>query len=350
MLSLGPLAFALAAGNRVMIKMSEFTPNINKVVAKIVNEVFPTDEVAVFEGAVEESQAFSRLPFDHLLFTGSTAVGRHVMAAASENLTPVTLELGGKSPVIIDENIPLDMAVERMILGKCLNSGQICIAPDYVLLPRERMDDFIRSFRDGFAQRYCQNGNGKSDYGCIINQHHFDRINGLLDDARSKGATVIDTDQNQAVNNSANRKMAPQLVVGATREMRLLQEEIFGPVLPLVPYNGLQEAIDHVNSGPRPLALYIMSLDTQVQKQILERTHSGGVCINDSLMHVTADDAPFGGIGPSGMGRYHGREGFETFSHARTILSRGAKLNTGKMVHPPYGGLAMRMMLKVFMR
>lgn len=349
-LSLGPLAFVLAAGNKAMIKMSEFTPQINKVVAKIVSEVFSPDQVAVFQGALEESQAFSNLPFDHLLFTGSTEVGRHVMAAAAQNLTPVTLELGGKSPVIIDSTIPLDIAVERMIMGKCLNSGQICIAPDYVLIPGERMDGFIKAYQKHFTEKYAKNGNGSSDYTCVINQHHFNRISGLLDDAKAKGATVIDTDPGNKVNDSSNRKMATQLVVGATKEMRLLNEEIFGPVLPLVPYNDLREAIDIINNGPRPLALYIMSLDIGIQKQILEGTHSGGVCINDTIMHVTADDAPFGGVGASGIGRYHGREGFETFSHARTILSRGARLNTGKMVHPPYGGLAMRMMLKVFMR
>lgn len=350
MLSVGPLAFILAAGNRAMIKMSEFTPNINQVVSKIISETFPPEEVAVFEGAVEESQAFSRLRFDHLLFTGSTAVGRQIMAAAAENLVPVTLELGGKSPVIIDDKIPLDMAVERMILGKCLNAGQICIAPDYVLLPRERVDGFIQAYKDTFSKKYTKNGNGREDYTCVINQHHFDRLNGLIEDAKAKGATIINPDQGNKINDPARQRMATQIVVGATRDMRLMNEEIFGPVLPLVPYDSLQEAIDYVNSGERPLALYIMSLDSAIQGQILANTHSGGACINDTILHCTADDAPFGGVGASGMGAYHGKEGFETFSHTRTVLSRGARLNTGKMVHPPYGGLAMRMMLKVFMR
>lgn len=348
MLSLGPLAFVLAAGNRAMIKMSEFTPKTNQVVAKLIADVFDEDEVAVFEGEVEESKAFSSLPFDHLLFTGSTAVGREVMRAAADNLTPVTLELGGKSPVIIAPEMPLDLAVERLIMGKCLNSGQICIAPDYVLLPKNRERDFARAYCEAFKARYASQGD--RDYTAVINQQHYARLQALLDDAKAKGGVVVDAGQGTAVSDEGRRMLATQLVLGATSLMRIMQEEIFGPLLPVIGYDSLDQAIEYITSHPKPLALYIMSLDRGIQRKVLDHTHSGGVCINDSVLHVCADDAPFGGVGPAGMGRYHGREGFETFSNPRTVLSRSSKLNTGLAIHPPYGRPLMRMLLRLFLR
>ena len=349
MLSAGPLAFALAAGNRAMIKMSEFTPATNKVLGCLMRKIFREDEVALIDGSIEVAQAFSRQPFDHLLFTGSTAVGRHVMHAAADNLTPVTLELGGKSPVIIDADIPMDIAVARLILGKCMNAGQICIAPDYVLLPKQRVDEFVAAYTRAFADRYG-NVSDNPDYTSIINEAHFRRIQDCLKDARDKGAVVIDTDPGGSVPDPDQRKLATQLVLKVTDDMMLMQQEIFGPVLPLVACGNMDQAIEYIQQRPRPLALYLMSFDRSLQRRVLAETHSGGVCINDTLMHVSADDAPFGGIGPSGMGQYHGREGFLAFSKAKTVLKRGCFFNTGQMAHPPYGTLLQRLLLKLFLR
>lgn len=346
MLSIGPLITALAAGNRAMIKLSEFTPHTNAVLKKMLAELFDDTVVAVVEGEADVAAAFSAQPFDHLLFTGSTTVGRHVMRAAADNLTPVTLELGGKSPVIIADDMPLETAVERMIYGKCLNAGQICVAPDYVLLPKGKTDAFKQAFAQQFNAMYGQIANNP-DYGAIINQRQFDRIITVLDDARSKGALI--TSANGEAIDSKTRKIPTQLLSQVNDEMLVMQEEIFGPLLPIIEYDDLTQAINYINQRPRPLALYIMSFDTTAQQRILSHTHSGGVCINETVFHVAADDAPFGGIGPSGMGHYHGKEGFLTMSHAKTVLSRG-KLNTGKLVHPPYGGLIQKLLMKVFLR
>lgn len=302
--------------------------------------------MAVVEGEAEVAAAFSALPFDHLLFTGSTTVGRYVMRAAADNLTPVTLELGGKSPVIIAPDMPLDTAVERMIYGKCLNAGQICVAPDYVLLPKGQSQAFVQAFINRFKQMYGEIGQNP-DYGAIINQRQFDRLQAVLQDAIDLGAQVTPTSTETMTPGS--RKLPVQLITGVNEQMKVMQEEIFGPLLPIVEYDSLEQAIDYVNDRPRPLALYIMSFDSDTQQRLLNQTHSGGVCINETVFHVAADDAPFGGIGPSGMGHYHGKEGFLTMSHAKTILSRG-KLNTGKLVHPPYGNAIQQLLMKLFLR
>ncbi|MCG9713386.1 coniferyl aldehyde dehydrogenase [Shewanella insulae] len=346
MLSIGPLITALAAGNRAMIKLSEFTPETNKVLKQMLAGLFDETQVAVVEGEAEVAAAFSALPFDHLLFTGSTTVGRHVMRAAADNLTPVTLELGGKSPVIIAPDMQLDTAVERMIYGKCLNAGQICVAPDYVLLPKGQSQAFVQAFTNRFKQMYGEIGQNP-DYGAIINQRQFDRLQAVLQDAIDLGAKVTPTSTETMAPGS--RKLPVQLITGVNEQMKVMQEEIFGPLLPIVEYDSLESAIDYVNDRPRPLALYIMSFDAGTQQRLLEQTHSGGVCINETVFHVAADDAPFGGIGPSGMGHYHGKEGFLTMSHAKTILSRG-RLNTGKLVHPPYGKAIQQLLMKLFLR
>ncbi|GIU31729.1 coniferyl aldehyde dehydrogenase [Shewanella schlegeliana] len=347
MLSVGPLITALAAGNRAMIKLSEFTPETNQVIKTMLSSIFDSKHVVCIEGEAEVAAAFSSLPFDHLLFTGSTTVGRHVMRAAADNLTPVTLELGGKSPVIVANDIDMATAVERMIYGKCLNAGQICVAPDYVLVPRVKVDSFIQAYKKKFTSMYGQVSDNK-DYGSVINQRQFDRLIQVLDDAKSKGACIISA--NDEAINSDKRKIPTQLICNATDEMLVLQDEIFGPLLPVIPYDSIDEAINYVNQRPRPLALYLMSFDKEIQQHVLNHTHSGGVCINEAVFHVAADDAPFGGIGPSGMGHYHGKEGFLTFSHAKTVLSRGKYLNTGKLVHPPYGGVIQRLLMKFFLR
>lgn len=346
MLSIGPLVTAIAAGNHAMLKLSEFTPATNSVIKQLLAEVFDESHVAVVEGEADVAAQFSALPFDHLLFTGSTTVGRHVMRAAANNLTPVTLELGGKSPVIIAPDIPLEIAVERMIYGKCLNAGQICVAPDYVLCPNAKVSDFIQAYQAKFQAMYGAIAQNK-DYGSIINARQFERLMAVLEDAKTKGAKIISA-SNEAID-SQNRKLATQLITNTTEDMLLMQEEIFGPLLPVIGYDSLDEAISYVNRRARPLALYVMSFDEASHQKILKQTHSGGVCINETVFHVAADDAPFGGIGPSGMGHYHGKEGFLTFSHAKTVLSRG-RFNTGKFVHPPYGTFIQRMLMKLFLR
>jgi coniferyl-aldehyde dehydrogenase len=346
MLSIGPLITALAAGNRAMIKLSEFTPCTNQVIKEMLSSILAEDTVACIEGEATIAAEFSSLPFDHLIFTGSTTVGRHVMRAAADNLTPVTLELGGKSPVIIAPDMPIDTAVERLIFGKCLNAGQICVAPDYIFCPKDKVEEFITSYQKLFQKMY-KGSNGNQDYAHIINENQHGRLLSWLDDAINKGAQIVSAN-GQEIDRSS-RELATQLVTKTSDNMLIMQQEIFGPILPIISYEDISESIDYINQRPRPLALYIMSFDENTQQKLLSQTHSGGVCINETIFHVAADDAPFGGIGDSGMGQYHGKEGFLTFSKAKTVLSRG-KLNIGKLIHPPYGKLIQKLMLKMFLR
>jgi len=351
MLSIGPLIGALAAGNRAMIKLSEFTPATNLVIITMLGTIFDAKTVAVIEGEAEVAATFSALPFNHLIFTGSTTTGRHVMRAAANNLTPITLELGGKSPVIIADDMPIETAVERLIFGKCLNAGQICVAPDYIFCPEKKVDDFILAYQQQFKKMYPKHTTNASDtnkdYANIINDTQHKRLLSWLDDAIEKGAKVVPADGE--VINRSSRQLATQLITQVSDDMKLMQEEIFGPLLPIMPYQKLDDVIHYINERPRPLALYIMSFNKNTQQLLLNTTHSGGVCINDTITHVAADDAPFGGIGDSGMGHYHGREGFLTLSKAKTVLAQG-KINTGKLVHPPYNRLIQKLMLKFFMR
>lgn len=346
MLSIGPLITVLAAGNRAMIKLSEFTPATNKAIRALLADAFDEDEVAVVEGEADAAAAFSALPFDHLLFTGSTAVGKHVMRAAADNLTPVTLELGGKSPTIIGPDMAIDTAVKRMIWGKCLNAGQICTSPDYVLLPRAKVDEFVSAYRARFA-RFYPKGLASQDYTSVVNARQYQRLVETLDDAVAKGAQALPA--TESYRDDDGHRLATVMLTGVTDEMRVMQEEIFGPLLPLVPYDSIDEALDYIQDRPRPLALYLMSFDEALQQRVLEQTHAGGVSINDTVLHVAAEDAPFGGIGPSGMGHYHGHEGFLTFSKAKTVLKRG-KFNSAKFVHPPYGNAIHKLMLGFFLR
>jgi coniferyl-aldehyde dehydrogenase len=315
-LSLGPIATALAAGNKIMVKLSEFTPNTNQVIKKLLKPL--ANDITVIEGESEVAQKFSSLKFDHLLFTGSTQVGKHVMRAAAENLTPVTLELGGKSPVIIDDEINIKTAVSRLLIGKTLNAGQICVAPDYVLLPKDKIEEFKKHFIQEFNRAYPE-GLEDKNFSSIINVKQFLRLKGYLEDAKEKGANITPVIK-QSIDTTKHR-ILPHLVTNVSQDMLLMKDEIFGPILPLIGYDNIDEAINIINKKARPLALYLMSFDKKLQKRVLEKTHSGGVCINDTLMHVSADDAPFGGIGPSGMGQYHGQEGFLTFSKAKTVLT-----------------------------
>lgn len=346
MLSIGPLITAIAAGNHVMLKMSEFTPATNKVLIHLLAEIFTKEEVAVVEGEADIAAQFSSLPFDHLLFTGSTAVARHVMRAAAANLTPVTLELGGKSPVVIAPDVDIETAVQRLIYGKCLNAGQICVAPDYILCPEEKVEAFIAAYKARFNKIYPEFSNN-SDYGNVINQRQFSRLLSVLEDAKQKGATI--TSACEYTINAEICKMPTQLVTNVNADMTVMQEEIFGPLLPIISYKKLAEAMQYINQHDRPLALYIMSFDEKTQQDIIKHTHSGGVCINETIFHVAAEDAPFGGIGPSGMGSYHGKEGFLTFSHAKTVLKSG-KFNSGLFIQPPYGSKIQSLIMKLFLR
>ncbi|WP_139750780.1 coniferyl aldehyde dehydrogenase [Aeromonas media] len=346
MLSLGPLIGAIAAGNRAMIKLSEFTPHTNAALRTLLAQVFDDDEVVLIEGDAGLAAAFSTLPFDHLLFTGSTAVGRQVMAAAAPQLTPLTLELGGKSPCLIAPDMPLALAVERMIFGKSLNAGQICVAPDYVLLPRGQEQPFIEAYQAHFRRLYPK-GLDSPDYGSIINGAQYERLTAWLAEAKQAGAEVHPCAS--PARDDGARRLVPHLLTEVPGHCQLMQQEIFGPLLPLVPYDSIEEAIAYVAARPRPLALYLMSLDPALQHRLIRETHAGGMAINECLFQVAADDAPFGGIGPSGMGHYHGHEGFLTFSKAKTVLRRG-RFSTGSLIHPPYRRWYQRLMMALFLR
>lgn len=320
MLGVGPLISALAAGNRAMIKMSTSTPETNHVLAEMLSTAFPKDEVVVVEGKGGMSAEFIAMPFDHLLFTGSTAVGRDVMRAAAANLTPVTLELGGKSPVIVADDVTMELAVERVIYGKSLNNGQVCVAPDYVMLPKDKIEAFIVEYKKQY-QALFPDGVKSNNLSSVANKKQFSRLSGLLKEEKEKG-TRIEACHEDAMNEEAHR-FVTHLVVEPALTSNIMNDEIFGPLLPLIGYKHVDEAIALINSKPRPLALYLMTFDEALQRRVKETTHSGGMCVNDCVFQLAVDDAPFGGIGESGKGNYHGREGFITFSHAKTVMTSG---------------------------
>jgi coniferyl-aldehyde dehydrogenase len=345
-LALTPLATALAAGNRAMLKPSEMTPATTALLAAMLAETFDEEQVAVVTGDAETGRAFSSLAFDHIFFTGSIPVGRAIMRAASENLVPVTLELGGKSPVIVDRGYSLRTAARRVAYGKCANGGQICTSPDYVLLPKSETEAFVAAYRQEIETLYPNIG-ANPDYSSVLNDRHFARLTGLVEDAKAKGARVIEIGPRQGAGSHA-RMFPPTLLVGVTDDMAVMQEEIFGPILPVVTYDALDEAIAYVNARPRPLALYFFGNDTASQRRVVERTTSGGVLINDTILHYAQDDLPFGGIGPSGMGAYHGFEGFKTMSHAKAVLHQ-ARFNVVDLFRPPFGK-AFDVLLSVMLR
>jgi len=345
-LSIGPLTAALAAGNTAMIKMSEYTPKTSSLLADLLAKIFPREKVAVVGGDAEIAATFSSLDFDHLFFTGSTSIGKLVMRAASENLVPVTLELGGKSPSIIDKTMDIKNTVSRFILAKTLNSGQTCVAPDYILCPEEKVLELADELKSLYSKMYPTVADNK-DCTSIVNDNQYIRLNALLEDAKAKGAQLIPLSDDE--NNDSLRRMPLTLVLNANDDMHVMQEEIFGPILPILSFNKTQQAIDYINNKPRPLALYIFSFNKQFQKNILMNTHAGGVCINDAAFHVANEDLPFGGVGPSGMGTYHGSEGFKTFSHAKTVLTRG-KINLAPLLFPPYGKALHKLIYKMFIR
>lgn len=332
-LAVGPLVDALAAGNRAMIKMSEYTPRFSALFAEQVARYFRPDEVSVVTGDAEVAQAFSALPFDHLLFTGSTAVGRQVMRAAAANLTPVTLELGGKSPAIIGPGARLEHAVERILFGKLVNAGQTCVAPDYVLLPRARMAEFIDAAARVATRMYPPQAQGRQ-YASIASDRQYRRLAALRDGAVAGGARLHSL--GVADDDPATRRFAPQLLTGVDDGMAVMQEEIFGPLLPLLPYDSLDEAIAYVAAHPHPLALYVFEQDRSLIDAVLARTVAGGVSVNDTLAHFAQHTLPIGGVGASGMGGYHGEAGFRTFSHLKPVF-RQARFNGAGLLRPPYG-------------
>ena len=345
-LALSPLVAAIAAGNRVMLKPSELTPRTSALLANMIAETFDPTEIVVLTGGPEIGEAFSRLPFDHLLFTGSTSIGRRVMQAAAENLTPVTLELGGKSPAIIANDYPLEQAVQSILSGKLLNAGQTCIAPDYVFVPRARQQDFVAKAQQHTAKLYPTLA-ANPDYTSIVSDRHFQRLQRLTDEARQAGVQVVELNPtNESLGNQ--RKIAPTLLLDPGDELAVMREEIFGPLLPVKAYDDISETIDYVNRHARPLALYVFSNDAAVVDRILTRTVSGGVTVNDTLYHVAAEDLPFGGVGASGIGAYHGWEGFATFSHAKGTFYQSTR-NLGGLLRPPYGA-RMDKLLKFMLR
>ncbi len=335
-LTFGPLAGILAAGNRVMIKPSEFTPECSVLMERMFASAFDETEIAVFTGGPEVGAAFGGLPFDHLLFTGATGIGRHVMRAAAENLVPVTLELGGKSPVFIGRSANLKSTAQKIMAGKMMNAGQICLAPDYVFVAEEQKAPLVEALKESVSEMFSSLADNP-DYTSIINQRHRDRLEGYLAEARAQGADVVEMNPGgEDFVSSEHCKMAPALVLEPDDKMAIMTEEIFGPLLPIKSYDQIDEAIDYVNDRDRPLAIYYFGNDNAEQERVLSRTTSGGVTINDVIMHVSMEDLPFGGVGHSGMGSYHGREGFKTFSHARAVLKQ-SRIDVGAMMRPPYG-------------
>jgi coniferyl-aldehyde dehydrogenase len=346
-LAIMPLIAALAAGNRVMLKPSELAPRTGDFLAEFLAGLFPFEKVATILGGADAGAAFSRLPFDHLFYTGSTAVGRLVMQAAAENLTPVTLELGGKSPCILGEDADLAAAVESIVYGKLLNAGQTCIAPDYVLLPARQLDAFV-DLTVQTVRKFYPTLKDNPDYTSIVNERHYGRLAQYVAEAKAGGARVTEINPaNESLPPEA-RKLPPTLVIEPGEELAVMREEIFGPVLPIKTYSWLDEAIEYVNRHPRPLALYYFGADATKRDEVLRKTVSGGAAINTTLFHIAAENLPFGGIGASGIGAYHGEFGFQTFSHRKGVFLQ-SRLNAARFLQPPFGRMA-ELMLKFLNR
>jgi len=339
-LMLSPLIDAIAAGNHAMLKPSELAPRTAELLKNMIASIFPQEYISVVTGDASMAAAFSSLPFDHLLFTGSTRVGKLIMRAASENLTPVTLELGGKSPVIVHSDFPLQTAVERILAGKLYNAGQTCLAPDYVFVHESQRDAFAELSRD-VAQRLYATWRGNSDYTRIINRSHYDRLTGYIEDGVARGARAIPLGSNTEGCNSENRVFPPVALLDVDDSMLVMQEEIFGPILPILTYRNLDDALKYVNDHPRPLAFYYFDYDRDRTAGMLRSTIAGGVTVNDVIFHVAQNNLPFGGVGPSGMGNYHGEAGFHAFSKQTGVLIQ-SRFSTLSFLRPPYGRLTDR--------
>lgn len=335
MLVLSPLIGALAAGNHVMIKPPDMTPRTADVVKRMLGEIFDESYVAVITGDVQAAIDFSALPFDHLMYTGNTEIGRRVMMAAARNLTPVTLELGGKSPTIITDNYPLDNAANRILLGKGVNAGQTCIAPDYVLISRHRQQAFIDAWTQAVSQRYPTLADNP-DVTWIINDRHYNRLQAMIEDARAKGAKVIEINPARETIPAGKRVIAPTVITDVTDDMRVMQEEIFGPILPIRAVDNLDEALNFIKDRPRPLALYYFDEDRARAERVMADTISGGACVNDTVVHLANFNMPFGGTGDSGAGAYHGFWGFSEFSHKKSVQFRSRRFSPAQFIRGPY--------------
>jgi coniferyl-aldehyde dehydrogenase len=346
LLAISPLTTALAAGNRVMVKNSEAVPQTGALLAKLFKKYFSEDQIAMINGDVSVAQAFTQLPFNHLLYTGSTNVGKLVMRAASDNLTPVTLELGGKSPTIIGPDANLDKTSQKIMLGKLINAGQTCIAPDYIFAPKDKINEFIQQSKKYVAQFY-PNLKTTADYTCLINEKRKQDLLTLFQDAKEQGADIIPLSEHQDIELTIN-KLAPIAILNATDNMKVCQQEIFGPLLPIIPYQKIEEVISYINTRPRPLALYYFGHNKQTINKLLLQTHAGGVCINETILHAGCSELPFGGIGASGMGHYHGEAGFNTFSKQKSVFIQ-RRFDLTKMMLPPYGKMT-DWLLKLMLR
>lgn len=325
-----PLIGAIAAGNTAIIKPSELTPNVARVIKRLINETFDANYIEVIEGGIEETQTLIHLPFDYVFFTGSENVGKIVYQAASENLVPVTLEMGGKSPVIVDETANIKVASERICFGKFTNAGQTCVAPDYILVHESVKDDLITALSKTLREFYGQNIQQSPDYGRIVNLKHYHRLTSLLNSAQMNIVFGGHSDEDE-------RYIEPTLLDHVTNDSAIMQEEIFGPILPILTYQSLDEAIAFIHQRPKPLSLYLFSEDENATQRVINELSFGGGAINDTLMHLANPKLPFGGVGASGMGRYHGKYSFDTFTHEKSYIFKSTRLESG--VHlPPYKG------------
>lgn len=346
-LTCGPLTSALAAGNVALVKVSEYTPTFGALFERLVSDYFDATEIRVVNGDVSIAQSFSELPFNHMLFTGSTSVGKHIMRAASQNLTPVTLELGGKSPVVIDPSMPIREAASRLVFPKCVNAGQTCVAPDYVLCPKQYIEEFVQHFMVE-AKRQFPVIVDNNDFTAIINEQQRDRLVGYVEEAVAKGAVVHIAGESDDLADYGT-KLPPILLTNVPLDCAVMQDEIFGPILPIIGYETLAEAVRFINVRPRPLALYVFGYDASLKPVFELQTHSGGLVFNDAMIHVAMDNLPFGGVGASGMGHYHGKHGFETFSKAKPVVSKG-RFSSLKLVYPPYKSWLMSSIMRIFGR
>lgn len=334
-LVLAPLVCVLASGNRAMIKPSSITPKTSKLLAKMVAEFFEPSEVFVVEGE-NISRQFTKLPFNHIVFTGSTENGRHVMRAAAANLTPVTLELGGKSPVIIDKEIDIDVVAKRLMTGKLFNSGQVCVCPDYAFVPKEILPQLLIAIEAAITSLYPTIKNNP-EYTSIVNEHHFQRVKALINDAKEKGVRMIKIDPaNEAFDEKSNRKIYPRILINPADDCSIMQDEIFGPLLPIKTYNNITEVVNYLNHRDNPLALYYFGENKQTAKTLAENVLAGGMTNNDVIVQVLCNQIPFGGVGQSGMGCYHGIEGFKEFSHAKPVYTQTPVEEIVSFTRSPY--------------
>ncbi len=337
-LTFTPLAGILSAGNRCMIKPSEYTPATSEAMKEAIESEFDETEIAVITGGPQTGADFAGTAFDHLLFTGATSIAKHVMRAASENLVPVTLELGGKSPVVVGRSADMDKTADAIMAGKMMNAGQICLAPDYVFVPTDKMREFVASSQKAVEKMYPTLLDNP-DYTSVVNERHYERITGYVNEAREKGAEVVEINPaGEDFRQQPSHKIPPTLVIDPDDDLAVMQDEIFGPVMPVKSYDTVSDAVDFINHRDRPLGLYYFGADQAEEEHVLSHTTSGGVTVNDVVMHVAQEDLPFGGVGPSGMGAYHGLDGFKTFSHAKAVFTQ-TKLPIAEMagLRPPYG-------------